>query len=510
MARSAACRDRTGGSGCARSQCPRRQHLPGARGGRLPRSRSSARLVLTAALSAACAAAPLCSTDWARPSPPRLRLRGGSSAPAVGAPWDGVGAPGCGDIFREQLRPLGATAEQRPLAMTVPGTHANMSHAIASVGDGEQTILACSGDHRWAGVLATAPAANGTIDVRGEAHTRLMGRWRLASVPLFHTSSRGSFVHLTCAYATDDYDAVHGEPHALCEIMGGPWRFEECHLRAAAADVLACFSVANADVTACVLGGMGPYDADNGTMLAVGGVVCDDDSVVCLRESAVEYCGQHCASAVEAREHARLLLNASTLRYNLVGGKVDDGGVLEIRRSYLLHNYLCQMIVGDNAEDARIVCIDTHIEEGPERGQSPLWLHTDNARPGTLEMHGNVHQSFAPPPPAGVDGAPRAAEGEDGIDEDAEVTDPPLPLEMRMLSEDEWATHPDLTRLDVALKLLKLEQEERVLSDSEAETQRILDRIDAEEKAECAALQALPPFVPDLYHDDDVSSETSI
>ncbi len=99
---------------------------------------------LIAVLSAARAARqPLCSTDWTRPSLPHLRLRGGSSATAVGAPWDDVGAPGYGDIVRERLRPLGESAQQRPLTLTVPGTHANMSHALASVGDGDHTIFAC-------------------------------------------------------------------------------------------------------------------------------------------------------------------------------------------------------------------------------------------------------------------------------------------------------------------------------------------------------------------------------
>jgi hypothetical protein len=101
---------------------------------------------LIAVLSAARAAPqPLCSTDWTRPSLPHLRLRGGSSATAVGAPWDDVGAPGYGDIVRERLRPLGerASSQQRPRTLTVPGTHANMSHALASVGDGDHTIFAC-------------------------------------------------------------------------------------------------------------------------------------------------------------------------------------------------------------------------------------------------------------------------------------------------------------------------------------------------------------------------------
>jgi len=87
---------------------------------------------------------------------------------------------------------------------------------------------------------------------------------------------------------------------------------------------------------------MGPYDASNGTMLALGGVHGDDESTVCLRDSTIEYCRRYCASDLEVRQEARLFFNASTLRCNLVGAKVDDQGNLAIIDSYLYENYFCQ------------------------------------------------------------------------------------------------------------------------------------------------------------------------
>jgi hypothetical protein len=211
-----------------------------------------------------------------------LCLRGGSAV-AVGAPVDDVGAPGYGGVFGGDLRPLGVSKARQTLAMVVPGTHDNMTHAIASAGDYQQSILACSGDHRWIDVLSTAPTLNGSIDVKGAAKTRLLGMWQLYSAPDLETSSHGSFVNVTCAYATDDYGKVADTPHALFAIMGGPWNFVKCELRAAAADVLACYSVASIDVEACGIGGMGSYDTNNGSMLAVGGVHCADVGAVSLR-----------------------------------------------------------------------------------------------------------------------------------------------------------------------------------------------------------------------------------
>jgi hypothetical protein len=198
-----------------------------------------------------------------------LRLRGGSEV-EVGAPLEDVGAPGYDAGPYEALDPLDA----RPALtdMTVPGTRDNISHAIASASDTSQTILARSGDHRWSGTLATEIMLNGSIAVEGEKRTRLLGRWLLTSAPLLNISSRGSFAHVTCAYATNNYSQVLDEPHALFAIMGGPWSFAECELRAAAADVFACFSVARVHASACLFGGMGHYNTSNGTMLAVGGV----------------------------------------------------------------------------------------------------------------------------------------------------------------------------------------------------------------------------------------------
>ena len=198
-----------------------------------------------------------------------LRLRGGHGL-EVGAPLEDVGAPGYDSEPFEEVAPLGG----RPVLeeMTVPGTHDNISHAIASVVDPRQTIRTRSGDHRWIGMLATEITLNSTIDVRGEGKARLIGRWLLSSAPPLDVSSRGSFVGVTCAYATSNYSQVVDVPHALFAIMGGPWLFGNCELRAASADVLACCSVACVNLSSCRVGGMGQHNVSNGTMLAVGGV----------------------------------------------------------------------------------------------------------------------------------------------------------------------------------------------------------------------------------------------
>ena len=216
--------------------------------------------------------------------PPRrlLRLRGGCGV-EVGAPLEDVGAPGYDSGPFEAMAPLDARPDLTE--MTVPGTRDNISHAIASASDTSQNVLARSGDHRWSGALATEIMLNGSIAVKGEMRTRLLGRWLLSSAPELNISSRGSFAHVTCAYATNNYSQVLDEAHALFAILGGPWSFAECELRAAAADVLACFSVAQvraappppapaAPPPPCLIGGMGHHNTSNGTMLVVGGVSC--------------------------------------------------------------------------------------------------------------------------------------------------------------------------------------------------------------------------------------------
>ena len=60
-------------------------------------------------------------------------------------------------------------------------------------------------------------------------------------------------------------------------------------------------------------------------------------------DSTIEYCGRFCAAAVEASHEAQLHLNASTVRYNLVGAKVDGAGQLHINFSHMRHNYFCQV-----------------------------------------------------------------------------------------------------------------------------------------------------------------------
>jgi len=171
------------------------------------------------------------------------------------------------------------------MTLRVPGTHDNMTHAISSVHDGNQTIVACSGDHRWIGDLTPDVSLNVKMDVRGEGQTRMLGRWKLLCIPFLQISSHGSFTDVTCAYATNQSGILAEGPQALFGIMGGPWRFMDCELRAAAADVLACFGVARVNASACVIGGMGRYDISNGTMLAIGGVHSADTSSVFLRST---------------------------------------------------------------------------------------------------------------------------------------------------------------------------------------------------------------------------------
>lgn len=135
-----------------------------------------------------------------------------------------------------------------------------------------------------------------------------------------------------------------------------------------------------------------------------------------------------------------------------------------------------QMIAGENATFASLVCQNTTILEGPAEGQSPIWLPFAHERPGFLQLNATILNT--PPHP----------------DEWVDPVDDPLPLSLRQLREDEWATHPQLMRLDVATELAKLAEEEREFSDSEEELQRILNKVDDDAKAEFDRLEALPEY----------------
>ena len=57
------------------------------------------------------------------------------------------------------------------------------------------------------------------------------------------------------------------------------------------------------------------------------------------------------------------------------------------------------------------------------------------------------------------------------------------------IPEDEWDAHPRLMRADVAVELLKLAEQERELSDSEAELERIIRKVERDTEVECAELR---------------------
>ena len=214
-----------------------------------------------------------------------------------------------------------------------------------------------------------------------------------------------------------------------------------------------------------------------------------------------------------------MTMDTGILRYNLVGAKVDDSARLSIFNSHLHENYFCQvkcyltslvaapacvafacpqwvgavkihktesdrrdwhtqMIAGENATLASLVCQNTSIIEGPAEGQSPVWLPFSQERPGFLQLNATI---VKPHPDEWVD--PMNVSQND-----------PMPVSLRQLRDGEWNTHSRLMRLDVATELAKLAQEERELSDSEEELQRLLDKIDDNSKAELERLEALPEY----------------
>ena len=306
-----------------------------------------------------------------------------------------------------------------PRSLTVPGSFGSVNEAVEDLG-AEQELLIKAGDHRWDGYLQLdCWDGNKTLHVRGEEGTRLLGRWvmtahdgaeyvaenpdddlfadwktkrrggdddHVAGYDGRPTFTTGSFTGVTCAYATDDYESEkHSEeqPHAVMTLMGGPWDFAACELRAASADVLCIARTAHVRINQCSIGGMGPPWMQNGTMSAFTGVDCLDLSRVCLSASTVEMCGIWGGGAVRASDRACVSLKDCSVLSSLVGVCMCDEPEVRLEGCTFRDNQMSHLhSLSSLSYQVQLYLVDCKFWQGEGEQQGPQW-HQDS-RPGTF------------------------------------------------------------------------------------------------------------------------------
>jgi hypothetical protein len=352
-----------------------------------------------------------------------LILRGG-----VGAPLE-VGAPGYDDeidpwtIMYPSLskKPI----KKSPSRMEIPGSHPDVKSAIDELND-DHEIYVGEGDHRWEDYMTLPFDLDTDIYVRiyGVRGTRLLGRWILPSCDIACCSAYGSFQDVICAFATSEYHSDDYKPNAVFSILGGPWSYINCEVRAASADAIVTLDQANTTFEHCQVGGMGQPWVMNGTMGAVNGIHAGGNSWARIRSCTFEFCGIWGGNALRFIEDSTCMLHNSTVKSCMFGMGLNDGSRVKVALCLFRDNQFANLVALQNSSGVYLELSNNRIHEGKEYMQGCTWA--GSARPGTLiEKDNKVIQGWS------------ASQGE----KDWFTYHEDIP-------EDQWETHPELVRLD--------------------------------------------------------------
>ena len=352
-----------------------------------------------------------------------LSLRGG-----VGAPLD-FGAPDYNNemdpwtiMYPQLSKTLKAPDNSR---IDIPGTHVDVKSAIESV-EAEHDIFISGGDYRWDDHLTLPFHSDMDIEIRvhGIKGVRLLGRWILPASEIASYSSSGTFHDLVCAYATSEYHTEDYKPNAVFSILGGPWVFDLCEVRAASADALVTLDQAEVSMSHCQVGGMGLPWTLNGTMGAVNGLSADGNSCIRVDCCTFEFCGCWGGCALRfVGESTSTLLN-STIKSSMLGLGMNGGCKVKVSLCLFRDNHFAHLMALENASHSHLELLNCKLHEGREYKQGCMWA--GELRPGNLDERDNKF----------IEGW-SARQGED--DWFTEHEDIP---------EDQWETHPELIRLD--------------------------------------------------------------
>jgi hypothetical protein len=354
----------------------------------------------------------------------RLQLRGG-----VGAPLE-VGAPGYDDeidpwtIMYPALSKKEIKQTPKPSRMEIPGSHPDIKSAIDELNH-DHEIFVGEGDHRWEDYMTLPFDLDTEIYVRiyGVKGTRLLGRWILPSCEIACSFAYGSFQDVICAYATSEYLSEDYKPNAVFSIMGGPWIYTACEVRAASADAIVTLDQANTTFEHCQVGGMGQPWLLNGTMGAVNGIHGGGNSWTRISSCTIEFCGIWGGTALRFIEDATCILHNSSLKSSMLGLGLNDGSRVQVVLCLFRDNQFANLVALQNSSGVHLELSNNRIHEGKEYMQGCCWA--GSARPGTLiEKDNKIIQGFSL-----------------NHDDDWFTYHEDIP-------EDQWETHPDLVRLD--------------------------------------------------------------
>jgi hypothetical protein len=169
---------------------------------------------------------------------------------------------------------------------------------------------------------------------------------------------------------------------AVQTIMGGPWLFTSCELRAAGVDVVVAIWHANVTLARSSAGGMGIPWENNGTMAACTGVHCAGKSVVTISAGNVEMCGAWGGAAVRCIDESRVRMKQSSIHANMAGLMLDDGSSVRVDACTWKDNQFGHLFLGGNGSHSALKLTANKFWEGAEELQSEMW--GCQTRPGHL------------------------------------------------------------------------------------------------------------------------------
>jgi hypothetical protein len=376
-------------------------------------------------------------------APTLFALRGGVGCPPeVGAPnYDGEIDPWV--IMYPQLS---KTVKKPSLPrIEIPGTHNDIKSAIETV-ELDHDIFVGEGDHRWEDYLTIPFHSDQDIElnVYGVKGSRLLGRWIIPASDIAPFYCSGSFNDIVCAYATSVYLTDDYKPNSVFSILGGPWSFRACEVRAASAEAIIALDQANVSLVNCQVGGMGLPWTLNGTMSAANGLVADGDSWTSMNCCTVEFCGSWGGSALRIVGEASSSIHNCTIRSSMYGLGINDGCKVKVSLCLFRDNHFAHLIALDNASYSYLQLVKSKVHEGRGYKQGCIWADED--RPGRFDERDNKFvQGWS------------ARERDDWFTEHEDIP------------EDEWETHPELVRLDQIEDYMRDMQEQGVRRDKDVD-----------------------------------------
>mmetsp|Transcript_33943 Transcript_33943/g.106392 ORF Transcript_33943/g.106392 Transcript_33943/m.106392 type:complete len:500 (-) Transcript_33943:85-1584(-) len=223
-----------------------------------------------------------------------------------------------------------------------------------------------NGEHTWDGDVNVTGK---TIFVRGEQGARLMGQWenrkelRCLEEPNFCIGLSGSSKGVLLAV-----ELIHdtmGDFDACLKVLGGPWLLHHCKILSSHAMSLLCCQQADVLLRRSSLGGLSPAvevsDQVYGSKVARFGVYARGRSSTILQACVLENNGWIGGIGARFSDHARGILESSTLRCNDIAVSLDHYAQVEVRRCIINRNAWSAYHVGYRTSTCNATLVDNQV-----------------------------------------------------------------------------------------------------------------------------------------------------